>query len=1330
MPITRTQQANFQNPIPNPPLRREIRPHVARHAQAAQEQLAAAQVQPRPQALPDVPVRNLANDPPETSQVSRTAAVLNWLANTRLAIWSTSGLLKTVRWCLVSTPAPAVNNEIDASLDDLTGSNDVSKTLHIVSGPLAKLIRDKIISPDLYAGINKFLKEEHITFHKLIDRLLPVIVNNLAKHIHRNVNLTREEPRPIDLCDILSFLSELVSRHAQTIGQSFDAIDHIADPVKKERKLQRLFSPLVEELLSKALPGGIKDLPITIPIYKGKLWKLAKLQLESLFAKAYRIFADPLKANNKAQVLKHKGGESLVSLAKLASEKCAELIPTLFFEEIKGDVPEEASFFPSKISRSAAEGLTGLMLCSEETKKQLAAWLTDEFSCAGLSQQPSMATLWKFSASYIEPLLNHVFASLVGDPPSPEQVNGKVPDAIGIIIIRLFALCSKFFNANGKLINERIDFLKASLKPITKDPELLSYFDAFARELLKLSGLDDPTKYPVPGFLQNILHSAIIKHAPRFLLRQYLVFTDSTFEDDDLNRRLRALLFDPQNIADPAIALQVMGNVHANRDRFADDMFNKFYAVLWEASGTDHIAKIVEALSSVFAHEAVSSFRQHFGISDQIALNAAANPAMAAINSWLHGWAERAFSETMTHILDAAAAKIPVGEGEHPKSKAPIEVLIALAGIVHKSISGVAEHLEATARQYPSDTPEYQKEAEIAFQRLSKGLHSFIGFNPVTTLDLPDVPEQNEVKELLWNSVRDSLLPQILHTFYQETVDWQQQLDESYEQIDDCFHTTHPQWACKVLAQYATDFLKHYLSTSSDEAASLMLQSMKDYMANSKCPKGKVFVDLLKSKEEAAMALLDVNLQEVPASADPHFNALWPALTIYFEALIAKFFAEFASSVHQIESDNPDFMVDTAIQFLKDASEHFSVIAAKIDETGDENVFNVNLKELVAAFGEKLHDGVPINTEGTDQEKDMERMKGCFIPLADKFLKIANMTIDKFPLPSPLKTTLGQLVVDKLIPLCLMKAIQKGMEPQVRDAIMFNFVQTLYAALNAIPTHQRVEDLPEADAHPNPKQKHLYETCGNLVLELVKIIPDTTVQYVFMKERVKEMSAAAIGDAMMPHLSRWTVIQIIDMMIYSGLPSFHPAKWEGKQGRETLVPRRAFVRPDGKLELKPVKDFKFDFPTEDGEITARQTAAGDEIARVRTQLRDAFTRTISQQLHAKAWAFIKSLWALFQSTLDDFVERRFGEKGRSIKGSVDLVFRRVFFDVIGNVVAFLSIPLIAVVKFISEKTVINSRSDDVIRNLESNIMENLIYKWIFSLFDSLVRLKEVKEVKA
>lgn len=1245
--------------------------------------------------------------PDVTPPSSYTGRVFSWMANTRMSVWASVQILKHTRfWLMIGGPSERTRDAVTDSLKRNTGSDNLSEWLHVVSPQLGKLLQRQLIELNLYEGLNRFLQREHCNLQQLLDVLLHSVFNNIANYIRARQGKDKE----VALVDVVDFLCTLVNKHSSYINKSLNECNRITDPDKRDRKLIRLFTPLTQEFLSIALPGGANELPFThIPMVTNYLWNnLQSAIFPRLFASLYKTFADPLTHHRIEALLEHTGGESLVSLAALASTKTAELIPNLFIEQISQKNDQQLQ--PSPLSVDIAAKLASLVGTPKDRTEALQLWLANQFAKLSQKTTKQVSSVWKLGGSYVESLLLYVFSTLVGKPTPEEKLTGKTPDAIGIIMIRLFSVCTRFINAFGDDIDRRLAQLTAARQPIKSNDELLRIFQKLADDLLHMTGLDNPKAYPIPRFLRSPLHNYIVSNASKVLLRQYLALRDTDFHDEDLDRKLRSFLFDPKNLSKPGVVIPLVTDIHQNQNAYAADMFHRYYEALWEVSGTDRVAKTIEAMCTVCAQEIVSAISRMFGIAAQKAFNPTINPSSAKFNSWLTKWCERSVKEMVVNILQSTPDHVQQQKQSYPQKCKPVDVIIEFTGIIMK-------HMRS------SNTWKSKSEAEAAFHKMAVELQAYAGFNPITLLPLVTVPAEEQVKEALWDSVTSFLLPQVLQNYHREMTSWEKNVEQSYQTLDECFHTTHPQWACKVMAQYATDFVKHYLAHSNDEAAVLLLDSMKDYFQSTKSQAGEDAAKLLSASHEEVQSLLRENIKDAGTTTDCLFNESWPALNAYFEAMIAKFFAEFSRSINNIENDHPDFMVDTAIEFLKTTSEHFSIISGTTEELGLAHVYEVDPKAMIVAFGDKLHDGVPLDPDAPEKDKDLARLKGCFIPMAEKFLQLADIEIADFPLPTPIKTLAGKLFVDKILPLCLMKAFQKGTEPQFRDAMMLNFVQTLYAALNKLPQHAKQTSLPEAVVRPDSKQKHLYETCGSLVLELVKLIPDTTVQYVFMKERVKEMSAEAIGDAMMPYLSKLTLLQMIDSMIYAGLPSLHPSKWEGKLGREVLSPRKVSVRPDGKMELKPSTQFKFEFSDDPLQAAQKEANEREETEQVRSQLRNAFTRTISQQLSTKIWTVTKSLWTFFQGTIRDFIEQRFGEKGVAFKAHLDRIFHRIFFDVIGNVFVFLSTPFINGIKYIIEKTLIDHRSEAVILDLEAEIMENLFYKWADTIFDSLLKLK-------
>lgn len=1245
----------------------------------------------------------------EASKIQSVATrIASWVSNTKLVVWTSVNLLKHTRfWMLMGAPTEKSRSQVDKAVDEISGSMHLSKAIHALSPSIAEWVQEKLIALKLHESVSQFLQDEHWTVQTFVDVLFPTLYVNLAKSLKENDNLPVNDK--ISLVDITAYICKIINAHLPDIEARIQEVDKISDPVSKEAEMCALFIPLTEDFLAIALPNGVKDLPLTqIPMLSNYFWdSIQKQILPSLFLDVYRQLVLSSKTTLKEELIQRPGGQSLVSMAQTGGKQAAETLA----EVCTGVKTLDKNNQLSDLAVAISKNLDSMIYGSDQFKTWLMGWLLSLISDFGTSDKPEIKQLWKFFGGYFEPLLMHVFAHLSKVPEIPPSHTGRQPDVFGIMAIRFFTMTSQFFNANKTIIKERMDVLKSlpEANP-DEDPVLLGIFKSYADNLLSMMGLDHPETLPLPEFIRGVLVGQLKETAPPFLLRQYFAFTDSPIENDATRRRLRELFFDPKNLEDPSIAVKIIAALHAEGNSAGATLFDKFYQDLWQESGTERIAKTLEAMCSVIADDIVSATSRYLGLSAQIQLKESDNDFMREMAVYLHRLIETWLLETLVHVTETEQAGLPHADGKHPQFLLAAKVMVQLAGIFTHGLKGVEQRLKEAQGNDEAITQ--------SFSAFATGLHAFLGTNPFKHLPLGHLPNAEILKEALWGSVKEVALPDQAYKEYSHTTVWQNMLDKSYEELERCYHTTHPLWACRVLAQYATDYIRHFLTSSSDEAAKLMLDSMTHYFKRTDV-RATTNTD---AEFDQAAPLLSENVSAIASSSEPQFDDIWEALTHYNEAMIAKVFAELSKTIHEIELFNPDLMVDLALQMIKDTTEHFSAVSRAAEDAGEEHAYRLKISDMLTAFGTSLHDGVPIDPLASEEEKNKTRLQGFFIPLTAKMLELANLSSKDFPIPSMLKENIGEIAVNDVIPMAMMSAYQRMLEPQVRDALMLNFIQTLYTALKVeggLPKQEKIEEAPH---QPDTKQKCLYETCGQLALELVKLIPDTAVQYVFMKEKVKNMSAEAIGDAMMPYLSRWTLLQMIDSMLYNGLLSLHPAKWEGKLGRETLVPRKAFVRPDGKMELKPVKKFKFDFASSPAEHDAQQALEKEEADKIRTQLRGGFTKTISQQIHANAWAFIKSLWSSMQQHFNDFIEERYPDKGVDIKAYADKIFHKVFFDLLGPVIHFLTAPLIAAVKYIIERLAIDKRSQDIIENVHATILENLFYKGTFTIFDTLLRL--------
>lgn len=1250
------------------------------------------------------------------------ARILSWAVNTPISVWATVNVLKSIRfWMLLGAPSRSTRNQTDKKLDEITGSLHLAKAIHALSPQVASWLQDKLVALKLTESVSVFLKNEHPTLETFVDVLLPVIYLNIAKSVH-NAGDDDAAQKAVSMADVTAFMCEIVNRHLPNLNQRFALIEKTIDPEKRNRVIGLVFAPMVDEILAIALPNGVNDLPlIKLPVISQSLWQtFQKNLLPVLFFEVYKQLASPKDEKERLDLLERKG-ESLVSLAAVIGSQASELFPSLISEATVENKNNEITIVrESPVVTIIRKSFSSLLLGSDQLKTWLGSWFTKELILVGKSENYDLKQIWKLVGGYLEPMLIYIFSSMS----ESESLNGlekKPQSAIGTIIVKFLTIVNRFYHTYFQKIQQRLDQLKMSGENPEEDKVLLRIFDKLAQDALTMMGLNAASKIPLPSFIKDVFLQHVKSMAPEFLFKQFMAFKNISINNDETRKKLRSLLFDPKNLENSSVTTKVISELYGNKACSTLNMFHQFYQSLWQESGTERIAKTLEAMCAASSSKLVTAIIQQY---DPSLSKEGNNQFLLGLHEKFTLHVETMLLEMLVHVIENVEDNEKFEMGKHPKYLLVINALLQIHHMVGKQFNEIGEELGKIRQKYDRDSEAYRNAATQLFSDLAEKLHRFFGVDPFKHLPLQELPGGDSLKAVLLSSFKKNILPDVLYKLYAEATDWQAKLQESLSTLDQTYHTSHPKWACKVLAQYSTDFIRHYLNSSNDAAAKLLLTGLKDYFSQIKNSSGGYVSETFEERKEDVESLISKNLQTVATTDDPEFAAFWPALNGYLEAIVAKFFAQFSTTIREIESENPDLTVDIATQILKETAEHFSIVTRVTEESGVDESFQVPLADMLLAFGKELHPGIPANPSDSEEVKDQIRLQGCFVPLAKKMLELANLTLEDFPIPSFMRQQVGDMLVNKILPLVLMRAYQKAFEPQVRNSLMLNFIQTLYVALNGVQAPKRENDLEEASTRPDPKKKDLYETCGAVVLELIKLIPDTAVQYVFMKEKVKNMSAEAIGDAIMPYLSRWTLLQMIDSMIYSGLPSFHPAKWEGKLGREDLVPRKAFVRPDGKMELKPVKDFKFDFSSTQAELTSMEEAKIKEAFKVRLELRNGFTKTISQQLHAKVWAVIKSLWTSLQDQLNDFIERLFPEKGLRVKSFLDKIFSKVFFDIIGSVIEFLASPFIAFSKFITEKTMINTRSENIIENLQSEILENLFYKWSDSVVDTLIRLQK------
>lgn len=432
---------------------------------------------------------------------------VNRIAGLSFSTWTILQVLKSIRFCmLLGSPSISVRDSIDEELEALTGSSHVAKTLHALSPGLADLIQSKLTALDVNEGLQLFFKQEKDTFHTLVDALLPILYKNLAK----NVKAQKAQSRCF--ADVVGLICKIIDAHVPYINDNLGMIESEIIEEKKDQLICQVFSGLVDDFLSVALPCGAGELPLTkIPFISEHYWNTLKKQiLPFSFYRLYNQFALPIRENKKDVLLKMAGGKSLFSLAQLASEQAIERLPEIFSHD--GTSTDDLVIKMGK-------GFSTLLDGSELFKTWIGNWFAKELMVFSERDNIYLNKLWNLLGGYVEPLLVHVFVTMSD---VELKVQGRTPDVIGIIIIRILLLSTRFHDDNKKQIYDRIEQLKKIGENYKEDKVLLDIFKPFAADLIALMGLDNSEKLPLPWFLKGLITEPLKKAAPAFLLRQYV----------------------------------------------------------------------------------------------------------------------------------------------------------------------------------------------------------------------------------------------------------------------------------------------------------------------------------------------------------------------------------------------------------------------------------------------------------------------------------------------------------------------------------------------------------------------------------------------------------------------------------------------------------------------------------------------------------------------------------------------------------------------------------------------------------------------------------------
>ena len=672
----------------------------------------------------------------------------------------------------------------------------------------------------------------------------------------------------------------------------------------------------------------------------------------------------------------------------------------------------------------------------------------------------------------------------------------------------------------------------------------------------------------------------------------------------------------------------------------------------------------------------------------------------------------------------------------------------------------LARHLksDASAIQKAASTldPSQQKLAlRAAFLPLSNSLIALM--TPLSNTQKGEMPFEIPFGNLLggiWLDVQTLILPDVLVKMYMDTTVWIKEAETSKEKIVKETGTNYIPEACRLLGQWTSEFLPAMLFSDREDFSQDIYEAAQEFLVETGDIEGLSVEEFIKKHEILIKKSLCEDIFSFFAPDTELTAKVKPLNREIMKGAFFKVFSNLTKKINEVQGrdskEQKEFMLGFGIKFLKVVNEHFIAVNKTTAATKKYTAHKVPHKDLIEGFGEQLHEGVP-QTPGSikahqtikealgtikkenkllmklkdpvKQKKCRERIKAArnklkeakkiqseervkfFKPLTENLMQLAGVTkAEDLPVPSAVRELVWKKFQNELLPAVLEKIFAEMIDPASRTKMAVAGLKALNEALDAIPDPNVEEEKIEEDGN----QRKLNKVCGELVLELVQLVPRSMIKAAFKLSKVQELSAEMVGKAVRRYLGdELNLLKLIDKGIVEGISTLYPGQW-------TQEGRLAEFKEDSQT---------LDFPLNEEELEAEEIEnmlkEDLEAKQMRKMMIETTHRVISESItnfFSMPLLKIKLVW-------NACVDKVFGKYSQSVRDFFDYIGSKAVFRLIEAFFEVLSIPFRRAFWLFMDLH-IGYKVDHVIKSLQLDIHENLLYQ----LTDQLIAvLKEGKK---
>lgn len=837
-------------------------------------------------------------------------------------------------------------NDLPALYDNIrqkTGSEHFNMLFEAATPQIVKAIIDK-------AGdgvLKKYLENNKDKLHKLVELSLFKPFSDFLDKAHSEWEKGDKKQSFRDY--VINFIFKEHKEKLTDFDKVIPKIMEIKDSGLRQLRLKQVFGDqLASSLLKMFLPNGLSSLPLSSvagSILDTLFYEVIEDYLAEYIVSAQDAISQPHHTpEDMILILSRPNGQKLVEFVHNSVKALTTTVPQLISSKGSSIAAAKASeFIADMVAKSSPDTV------DENDKKGLAKsyknWLEKNINGIVNANIEESAFIKGHIENTLSSFIFHLAASILKEKPE------SAADDVFDILVNYF---KEFFVAEKENLLQLEDKIKALPTEFKDDKhkaeiekqknELIrNTYSKLATKLLKATGLDEYAIAEKLGIVGDIV--------PAYLHRIFIVLESSKAQKDELIGEILSKVseYAPETakgqadkafLADSAgtIGNFILGKVREKIHDSADLIISKVEGALSKKLNSEEKVKMTESIQLVAKKD--SGVPQLFWDEIQNLIESAL--LKGTDNTLASAGAEKSkaigISGAVVHLANQLKQFGPeIEDKRRTELKAYKEniKLIEAKGLSdeEKEIELKAAH-EAHTQKLQEIYRPYVKNfmQTVTYSEKGESLKSFLA-------------ELNDIVEPIWNTVWDEIVPGILASMHEKTMQWSDERDDLRIKVRDSFKSDVPVLLARVGAGYAQAFIPHFLKkelakvpAGGDEGktkeallAEKVIDGLSSFFeskgakpAGSDLTTGKSASDYLKEHKAELAAQLANNMLEA-GNYDSVAKGL-PILGDYIEGILLQVSLGMFDYMKAGEKNNPAYLISVISSAIREARQKLQAL--------------------------------------------------------------------------------------------------------------------------------------------------------------------------------------------------------------------------------------------------------------------------------------------------------------------------------------------------------------------------------------------------------------------